>query len=92
MTFTASPIFTATAWICTLIALVSSHTVITYPGWRGDNLNTNGSVLPYDYDTKTVGTNGLGVALGNDSYPQYPYGMQWMYPCTSDHRSRMRGG
>jgi len=35
-------------------ALVSAHTVITYPGWRGDNLKTN---------------------------DEFPYGMQWMYPC-----------
>ncbi|KAM7219346.1 hypothetical protein V8F06_005245 [Rhypophila decipiens] len=35
-------------------ALVSAHTVITYPGWRGDNLKTT---------------------------DEFPYGMQWMYPC-----------
>lgn len=35
-------------------ALASAHTIITYPGWRGDNLITN---------------------------DQFPYGMQWMYPC-----------
>ncbi|KAK1826882.1 hypothetical protein QBC39DRAFT_186916 [Podospora conica] len=34
--------------------LASAHTVITYPGWRGNNLLT----------TK-----------------EFPYGMQWMYPC-----------
>lgn len=27
-------------------ALVSSHTVISYPGWRGDNLITN-DTFPY---------------------------------------------
>lgn len=37
-------------------ALVSAHTVITYPGWRGDNLKTT---------------------------EEFPYGMQWMYPCES---------
>jgi hypothetical protein len=30
----------------TSAALVSSHTVITYPGWRGDNLITN-ATFPY---------------------------------------------
>lgn len=35
-------------------ALASAHTVITYPGWRGNNLKDN---------------------------DEFPYGMQWMYPC-----------
>ncbi|KAI9755684.1 MAG: hypothetical protein M4579_004182 [Chaenotheca gracillima] len=39
----------ATTW-----SLVSAHTVITYPGWRGDTLKTN---------------------------DDFPYGMQWEYPC-----------
>ncbi|KAI1827643.1 hypothetical protein F4861DRAFT_535850 [Xylaria intraflava] len=34
--------------------LATAHTVITYPGWRGNNLHTN---------------------------EQWPYGMQWDYPC-----------
>ncbi|EEU35301.1 uncharacterized protein NECHADRAFT_92223 [Fusarium vanettenii 77-13-4] len=38
-----------------LAAVVSAHSVITYPGWRGNNLITNAT---------------------------FPYGMQWMYPCT----------
>lgn len=38
-----------------LAAVVSAHSVITYPGWRGNNLITNET---------------------------FPYGMQWMYPCT----------
>ncbi|ETS81674.1 hypothetical protein PFICI_06676 [Pestalotiopsis fici W106-1] len=37
-----------------LSTLAAAHTVITYPGWRGDNLITN---------------------------DEFPYGMQWMYPC-----------
>lgn len=35
-------------------ALASAHTIISYPGWRGNNLITD---------------------------EQFPYGMQWMYPC-----------
>lgn len=66
-------LLTAATW---LFALVSSHTVITYPGQRGNNLHMFGSVAD---------TNGLGeTTLGrNDSNPygQFPYGMQWMYPC-----------
>ncbi|KAK3694199.1 hypothetical protein B0T22DRAFT_63808 [Podospora appendiculata] len=34
--------------------LASAHTMITYPGWRGNNFHTN---------------------------EEFPYGMQWMYPC-----------
>nr|OQO20068.1 hypothetical protein B0A51_13999 [Rachicladosporium sp. CCFEE 5018] len=56
------------------IATVQAHTVITYPGWRGNNLHTNGSSptqtgsIGIDYDPST----------GDASFP---YGMQWMYPC-----------
>lgn len=42
--------------ILLLLAVVDAHTVISYPGWRGNNLITNET---------------------------FPYGMQWMYPCTS---------
>ncbi|RMZ83578.1 hypothetical protein DV738_g1125, partial [Chaetothyriales sp. CBS 135597] len=40
---------------------------MTYPGWRGDNLQTNGTVE----DTNGLDTNG----------EYWPYGMQWSYPC-----------
>lgn len=53
--------------------LVDAHTVIVYPGYRGNNLLTNGTIEE---------ANGLGVASQNDSLT-YPYGMQWIYPCTS---------
>ncbi|KAK5013912.1 hypothetical protein LTR16_002293 [Cryomyces antarcticus] len=53
-------------------SLVAAHTVITYPGWRGNNLHANGTVeqgnLGIDYDSSN----------GSRSFP---YGMQWMYPC-----------
>ncbi|KAI9726234.1 MAG: hypothetical protein M1834_009089 [Cirrosporium novae-zelandiae] len=48
--------------------LISAHTVITYPGWRGDNLQTNGTIQ------ETRG-------LGEGDNQTFPYGMQWMYPC-----------
>lgn len=41
-------------------ALASAHTVITYPGWRGNNLKDN---------------------------DEFPYGMQWTYPCKSPYPS-----
>ena len=63
---------TALLSLLSLLALAHAHTVITYPGWRGDNLHTNGTVQD---------TNGLGVAPASNGSEQYPYGMQWMYPC-----------
>ncbi|KAI1085558.1 hypothetical protein F5B20DRAFT_518821 [Whalleya microplaca] len=55
-----------------MIIAANCHTVITYPGWRGNNLGLNGTVEE---------TNGLGVGLSNDLTTVYPYGMQWIYPC-----------
>lgn len=56
--------------ISTYISLVTAHTVITYPGYRGNNLIRTGT--PYE-------TNGLGEGPNGT----FPYGMQWMYPCKS---------
>ncbi|KAJ6092793.1 hypothetical protein N7486_008082 [Penicillium sp. IBT 16267x] len=53
------------------VGLANAHSVITYPGYRGNNLHTNGTVAE---------ANGLGVAYENGSYI-YPYGMEWIYPC-----------
>lgn len=54
-----------------LLRLAHCHTVITYPGWRGDNLAANGSIDD---------TNGLGTGRSG-AQDIYPYGMQWIYPC-----------
>ena len=62
------------AILCALFALARAHTVITYPGWRGDNLHSNGT-LPQD-DPNTIGINHY-----DNGSVGYPYGMQWMYPC-----------
>ncbi|KAL8954176.1 MAG: hypothetical protein Q9222_000060 [Ikaeria aurantiellina] len=59
---------TVGACLSSLFSFVSSHTVITYPGWRGNNLHSPGDVAEQ---------NGLGAG-DNGSYP---YGMQWIYPC-----------
>jgi len=70
------------------LSLVSAHTVITYPGWRGDNLHSNGTVED---------TDGLGTFADGQEY-LYPYGMQWMYPCggmpSSTNRTKwpLKGG
>ena len=63
---------TVIALLC--LGLAHSHTVIVYPGYRGNNLHTNGTVEEAD---------GLGVASVNDSYI-FPYGMMWNYPCKDD--------
>ncbi|OQD73471.1 hypothetical protein PENDEC_c015G04559 [Penicillium decumbens] len=71
-------------------SLSHAHSVITYPGYRGNNLHTNGTIAE---------AKGLGVAYDtkNGSYI-YPYGMEWIYPCggmpTSQNRTKwpVRGG
>lgn len=56
-----------------LLAVAHCHVEITYPGWRGNNLMTSGSI---------DSTNGLGVGISDSgSDLVYPYGMQWIYPC-----------
>ncbi|OJD26604.1 hypothetical protein ACJ73_02013 [Blastomyces percursus] len=81
-------------WTILLVALfassVTAHTVIVYPGWRGNNLHSTGNFTE---------TNGLGIARGaNDSELLYPAGMQWAYPCggmpTSQNRTKwpIKGG
>jgi len=73
--------FTATALslLTATLPLASSHLVLTYPGWRGDSLNTTGNV------NDTNGMNGVtGVSTSNyanSSEVLYPYGQQWAYPC-----------
>ena len=63
------------------LGLAQAHTVITYPGYRGNNLHTNGTVAQ---------ANGLGVAydVKNGSYI-FPYGMEWIYPCKQDIFNRV---
>ncbi|KEF61295.1 uncharacterized protein A1O9_02860 [Exophiala aquamarina CBS 119918] len=76
--------------LLSLLSLVHAHTVITYPGWRGDNLHSSGTVLE---------TNGLGTLETNSNNETlFPYGMQWIYPCggmpTSQNRTKwpVKGG
>ncbi|MCJ1286102.1 hypothetical protein MMC26_005445 [Xylographa opegraphella] len=63
-----SQLSTSACCLFAFLACASAHTVITYPGWRGDNLLSNGTQAE---------ANGLGVGPDNT----FPYGMQWMYPC-----------
>ncbi|KAB8233107.1 hypothetical protein ETB97_009078 [Aspergillus alliaceus] len=96
MTFQSS----ISKWMAILLiclGLANAHTVITYPGYRGNNLHTNGTVEE---------ANGLGAAIrlnssanATDSYSLiYPYGQEWIYPCggmpTSTNRTKwpVRGG
>ncbi|KAK0277895.1 hypothetical protein LTR35_009731 [Friedmanniomyces endolithicus] len=58
----------------TVLSTATAHTVITYPGWRGDNLHTNGT-LPEDCPECT------GIDRFDNGTVYFPWGMQWMYPC-----------
>jgi hypothetical protein len=76
MSFTQSISRWASVLLLLCLGLAQAHTVITYPGYRGNNLHTNGTVEQ---------ANGLGVAydVKNGSYI-FPYGMEWIYPCKQD--------
>ncbi|KAF2085531.1 hypothetical protein K490DRAFT_46608 [Saccharata proteae CBS 121410] len=70
-------------------SLAAAHTVITYPGWRGDNLHTNGT----EGDGISIIPGSLGMNYDNDTGTyNFPYGMQWMYPCggmrTTENRTK----
>ncbi|KAI1861672.1 uncharacterized protein JN550_010742 [Neoarthrinium moseri] len=67
--------FPLSAVLCALSLLLGaqSHMMINYPGSRGWNLVTNGTVA----DTDGLS---MGVAPGTND-PVYPYGMQWQFPC-----------
>jgi hypothetical protein len=74
----------ATFVVLLCASLTHAHTVITYPGYRGNNLHTNGTIAE---------ANGLGVAYDSQNGSLiYPYGMEWIYPCggmpTSTNRTK----
>lgn len=68
--FTMHTLLAALSWA----AIATAHTVITYPGWRGNNLHTNGTLPEFDPDT-------IGVNTYQNGSHGFPYGMQWIYPC-----------
>lgn len=61
------------ALLAALAATSQAHLNIAYPGERGYNLVTNGTV-------EDTGGLSIGVAPGTNE-TVYPYGMQWQYPC-----------
>lgn len=63
--------------LTTFFRSIQAHTVLTYPGWRGDNLHSGGTVED---------TNGL-ASLGTGNGTLHPFGMQWEYPCKSENES-----
>lgn len=67
--------FSLTTTLLSVVHVATSHLVLTYPGWRGDSLNTTGNV------TQTNGMNGVTALDGNSSDLLYPFGQQWAYPC-----------
>ncbi len=71
---------TALVYAVATWSFVAAHTVIVYPPWRGDNIHTNGT-LPGPEQDIPPGSLGINYIKDNDTYG-FPYGMQWMYPCT----------
>lgn len=72
---------TELAFIVATWSLATAHTVIVYPGWRGNNINTNATISETD---PSIPEGSLGITYDNETgLPGFPYGMQWMYPCTS---------
>jgi hypothetical protein len=56
------------------ISIAHAHTVITYPGWRGNNLHTNGTVPEHN-------PSALGIDYSDNGTVSFPWGQQWIYPC-----------
>ncbi|OQE12071.1 hypothetical protein PENVUL_c001G08299 [Penicillium vulpinum] len=82
MSFTQSISRWTSVILLLCLGLAQAHTVITYPGYRGNNLHTNGTVEQAD---------GLGVAYdAKNGSLIYPYGMEWIYPCGGMPRSTNR--
>lgn len=68
--FAVHKIVAALSWV----AIAKAHTVITYPGWRGNNLHTNGTLPAFNPDT-------IGIDTYENGSHGFPFGQQWMYPC-----------
>ena len=66
--------------LLSLLSAAAAHMVVTYPGWRGNNLISNG----------TVHTGVLGIDRDRDGNLAFPYGMQFMYPCTCPFPGRRK--
>jgi hypothetical protein len=65
------------AVLAAITTQISAHLVLTYPGSRGNNLHDTGR-LP----DGSIPDDGLGVRYNNATHDlEYPYGMQWIYPC-----------
>ncbi|KAK5134214.1 hypothetical protein LTR08_006874 [Meristemomyces frigidus] len=60
--------------LVTALGLARAHTVITYPGWRGNSLHTNGTAPEDNPDSR-------GIDFLSNGSLAFPWGMQWMYPC-----------
>jgi len=79
---------TEIAFIVATWSLATAHTVIVYPGWRGNNIHTNGTVSETD---PAIIPGSLGITYNNETgQTGFPYGMQWMYPCGGMPTSRNR--
>ncbi|KAK5007948.1 hypothetical protein LTR28_004637, partial [Elasticomyces elasticus] len=59
--------------VAATVRLAAAHTVISYPGYRGNNLVSNGTV-------PALNPNSIGIDYSPNGTVSFPYGMQWMYP------------
>jgi hypothetical protein len=55
-------------------SIAQAHSVITYPGWRGNNLHTNGTAPEQNPGS-------LGIDFSDNGTSSFPWGQQWIYPC-----------
>jgi hypothetical protein len=62
------------------ISIARAHTVITYPGWRGNNLHTNGTLPAQNPES-------IGIDFSDNGTVAFPWGQQWMYPCKRNVRN-----
>ncbi|KAK4982458.1 hypothetical protein LTR66_009262 [Elasticomyces elasticus] len=69
--------------VAATVRLAAAHTVISYPGYRGNNLVSNGTV-------PALNPNSIGIDYSPNGTVSFPYGMQWMYPCGGMPLSRNR--
>lgn len=60
--------------IAAIVGRTQAEFILTYPGWRGNNLFTNGSSPQNDPSV-------IGVDYASNNSVTFPYGMQSIYPC-----------
>jgi len=60
--------------LASILPQAVAHTVLTYPGWRGNSLHSNGTLPELNPDSR-------GIDFYDNGTFGFPWGMEWMYPC-----------